>query len=225
MGRGPSPEKTEQTRQRILRAAEVLLSEQGYAGWGMRELAERSGCATGLLYRYFPTRGALVLALYRELASELRAQADELSEGTAGARFAELVSWKLQRLEARRGVFASLAHVALAPDEEASVLGAATASLRQTGIESFTEVVAKASFVPAEPAVFGRLFYLLHLLIVLAWTQNQRGSQARLAATSQYATELGELLDLAVGASALPALAALLHRIDKTITAVLEPSS
>ena len=61
MGRGPSPQKTEATRARLLTAAEAILAEGGYSAFTMKELAERAGCAVGLAYRYFPSREALVV--------------------------------------------------------------------------------------------------------------------------------------------------------------------
>lgn len=101
MGRGPSPQKTEATRARLLTAAEAILAEGGYSAFTMKELAERAGCAVGLAYRYFPSREALVVALYGELARRVYGRVGALEGGTVGARFASLVGKKLAALDRR----------------------------------------------------------------------------------------------------------------------------
>ena len=44
-----------------------LIAERGYDATTLRDVAERAGVSAGLLYRYFPSKRAVVLALYDEL--------------------------------------------------------------------------------------------------------------------------------------------------------------
>ena len=57
--RGPSPEKTAQTRRAIVSAALAEFLENGFANATMESVARRAGVAKGTPYRYFPTKEAL----------------------------------------------------------------------------------------------------------------------------------------------------------------------
>lgn len=216
--RGPSPEKTEQTRARILAAAAQLFEERGVDGWTMKELAEHAECAVGLLYRYFPSRDALVLGLYSELARDIYPGARTLAESTVGARFVELVTRKLAELDLRPNVFRSLARAALSPEAATGVLHDETAHIRKLGIEAFTLVVSGARNAPADSAAFGRLLYGAHLLMVLLWTQRPSAKTS----VAQLSQELAPLIDLAVSASSARLLAPLLKRADAFTRSLLE---
>ena len=231
--RGPSTEKTERTRARILAAAEALLARRGYSGWTMRELAERAACAVGLVYRYFPTRESLVLGLYAELERTVSAAADTLAEDTVGQRFAALVAIKLAALEKKPRVFRALAHAALAPDAGTGVLSEETAHLRDAGVRAFTLVVSRATNAPLDAQPLGRVLYGLHLLIVLIWTQRtQRTQQTERARPPKRGTEddavralvldLAPLLDLVVAASSTPLFLPMLQRVDALARSILE---
>ena len=64
-------------REALLAAALELFSERGTEG-SLEEVAKRAGVGIGTLYRHFPTRDALVEAVYRNEVAQLRAAADEL---------------------------------------------------------------------------------------------------------------------------------------------------
>lgn len=63
MKRAHHPEQKEARRQAILDMAAALLPEKPYPAFHMAELAERLDLAKGTLYRYFPTKESLFLAL------------------------------------------------------------------------------------------------------------------------------------------------------------------
>jgi len=65
-------------RERLLAAARDLIAEQGMTA-SMEAVARRAGLGIGTLYRHFPTREALVEALYREEHTALLAAADDLA--------------------------------------------------------------------------------------------------------------------------------------------------
>ena len=80
--RGPSPEKTAQTRQALVRAALELFIEQGYRGTPVSEVAERAGVAKGTVYRHFADKQALFAGvigdvLDQRVAALRAAQPDE----------------------------------------------------------------------------------------------------------------------------------------------------
>ncbi len=64
--RGPSPEKTTQTRRAIVSAALAEFLDKGFAHTTMAAVAERAGVAKGTPYRYFPTKEALFEGVIRQ---------------------------------------------------------------------------------------------------------------------------------------------------------------
>ncbi len=64
--RGPSPEKTIQTRRAITTAALSEFLEKGFANAIMENVAKRAGVAKGTPYRYFATKEALFEGVVRE---------------------------------------------------------------------------------------------------------------------------------------------------------------
>ena len=68
--RGPSLEKTAQTRRLIIAAALAEFLERGFASTTMDAVARRAGVAKGTPYRYFPTKESLFEGVVRqEIAS------------------------------------------------------------------------------------------------------------------------------------------------------------
>ena len=61
-------------------AAADALSESGDAS--LNSIAKRAGVANATLYRHFPTRGHLVLAVYRQEVQQLAEVADQLLAST-----------------------------------------------------------------------------------------------------------------------------------------------
>src|SRR5690606_9907318 len=62
-----------QRRRRIVQAAAALASRGGVEAMQMRTVAERAGVALGTLYRYFPSKMELVVAVVSEELNLLEA--------------------------------------------------------------------------------------------------------------------------------------------------------
>jgi AcrR family transcriptional regulator len=69
-------------RQRLLETAHQAFVENGVSA-SMDDIARRAGVGSGTLYRHFPTRDALILALVADDLERLAAQADELRAADA----------------------------------------------------------------------------------------------------------------------------------------------
>ena len=68
-------EQAEHTRERILAAARKLFTEKGYFATGTNEIVLAAGVGTrGALYHHFANKESLLLAVARELESELAAR-------------------------------------------------------------------------------------------------------------------------------------------------------
>src|SRR6266702_7031907 len=65
-------------RQRLIEAALAAFAEHGADDASLDEIARRAGVGIGTLYRHFPTRQALLEAVYRSQVEALRGRAEEL---------------------------------------------------------------------------------------------------------------------------------------------------
>src|SRR5258705_9061741 len=81
---------------RLVTAAREAFAEHGTAT-SLEEIARRAGVGIGTLYRHFPTRQALLEAVYRDQVEALRARADELLRSVPPG--AALATWLRDLLE------------------------------------------------------------------------------------------------------------------------------
>jgi AcrR family transcriptional regulator len=73
--------RAESQRERILDAAQKCFIEQGFHGAGMALIAETAGISTGLTYRYFASKSAIMLAIIARELEGKRARIGELCGG------------------------------------------------------------------------------------------------------------------------------------------------
>jgi len=112
-GRRPRVD-AERNRARLLDAARVAFAS-GQSPVTLEQIARDSGVGIGTLYRHFPTREALVEALYRQELADLCASVDgllaayspELALRAWMDRFADYVAAKREMADALRAVFAA----------------------------------------------------------------------------------------------------------------------
>ena len=80
---GPTARKpradAERNRLLLLEAAKTVFADKGSSA-SLEEIARAAGVGIGTLYRHFPTRDALVAAVYRNETAQLAAAAKSLSE-------------------------------------------------------------------------------------------------------------------------------------------------
>ena len=172
----------EATRGRLYRTAIELFKERGYEGSTLRDVAARAGVSSTLLYRYFPNKRAVVLALYDEL-SESFATNTRLPAGRWRGRFITALGSSLEILEPHRVTLRALAPV-MVGDTEEGVFAERTAFSRVRVQGVFRDAVAGARDAPppALAEALGRLLYLLHLGVILWWlldrSPRQRATRA-----------------------------------------------
>lgn len=76
--RGPSPLKTEKTRETIIKAALDVFIEHGFADARISDISKRAGVAKGSVYNYFQTKERLFESVLHEFIATARI---ELQEG------------------------------------------------------------------------------------------------------------------------------------------------
>lgn len=68
--RGPSPQKTAQTRQTVARAALELFIDQGYRSTRISDVAARAGVAKGTVYLHFADKQALFAGVISDVLDQ-----------------------------------------------------------------------------------------------------------------------------------------------------------
>jgi len=183
--RGRPPGRTaegEATRERLYRTAIELFNERGYEAATLRDVAARADVSPTLLYRYFPNKRAVVLALYDELSEAFAANA-RLPAGHWRDRFVGALESSLEVLGPHRVTLRALAPV-MVGDTEEGVFAERTAFSRVRVQSVFRDAVvgAKDAPAPAFAESLGRLLYLIHLGVILWWlldrSPRQRATRA-----------------------------------------------
>ena len=169
-------------RRRLYETAIGLIAERGFEATTLRDVAKRAGVSPGLLYRYFPSKRAVVLALYEELSAEYAAKA-ALPAGRWRERAVAALRSSLRVLGPHRATLAALVPV-LVGDPEEGLFAPNTARSRIRVQTVFAEAVSGASDAPkAELAgALGRLLYLVHLAVLLWWLLDKSPRQRATAA-------------------------------------------
>lgn len=165
-------------RLRLYEVATQLFAERGYDGATLREVAERAGVSASLLYRYFPSKRAVVLALYDELSDAYARASAAMPRGRWRDRFAFALETSLAVLGPHRTTLRALAP-ALVGDGEEGVFARATALSRERVLGAFSVAVARASDAPPPllAEALARLLYLLHLAVILWWLLDRSPAQ------------------------------------------------
>jgi AcrR family transcriptional regulator len=191
--RGRPPGQTRQgaaARDRLYATAIQLIAARGYEATTLRDIAKEAGVSVGLLYRYFPGKQAIVIALYDELSSEYARQAGDMPPGRWRDRFIFALNTSLRVLEPHQVALRALTPV-LVGDPEEGIFSASTAFSRLRVQRVFEEAVTEATDAPRQPlaAALGRLLYLVHLAVLLWWlldkSSDQRATAALVALTKQ----------------------------------------
>src|SRR5262245_40120812 len=156
------------TRRRLYGAALRLMAAGGWQATTLRDIAAEAGVSVGLLYRYFPSKRAIVLALYDELSFEFAELAAALPRGGWVVRFVARVETSRAVLGPHRSVLARFVPVLFGgADEGLFAPGTAFSRVRVQAV--FERAVQEARDAPSPElgSALGRLLYLLHLAVLL----------------------------------------------------------
>lgn len=191
--RGRPPGETAQgaaARDRLYATAMEMIAARGYEATTLRDIAQQAGVSVGLLYRYFPSKHAVVIALYDELSAKYARQAAGMPPGKWRDRFVFALNASLEVLRPHQMALRALTPV-LVGDPEENIFSARTAFSRLRVQEVFERAVVESSDAPNQPlaAALGRLLYLVHLAVLLWWlldkSSHQRATGALVSLTRQ----------------------------------------
>jgi AcrR family transcriptional regulator len=170
-------------KRRLYEAAIGLMARKGYESTTLRDVAKEAGVSVGLLYRYFPSKRAVIVALYEELSVEYANRAPAMPRGKWRERFIFALTTSLEVLAPHRTALKGLVPV-LVGDPDEGVFAPGMAFSRQRVQSVFEHAVSEAVDSPGAPLApaLGRLLYLVHLAVLLWWlldrSANQRATSA-----------------------------------------------
>jgi len=217
-GRGRPAGQTAQgaaAKQRLYDIAIRSIARQGYAATTLRGIADEAGVSVGLLYRYFPNKQALVLALYDELSADYVREAAAMPPGKWRDRFTFALKASLRVLAPHRVALHALIPV-LIGDPDEGIFAASTAFSRRRVQEVFERALLEASDAPKSPLAeaIGRVLYLAHLGVLLWWLLDRSAKQR---ATSALVSLAGQMLPAVSVALRLPALRRFVVSLDELV--------
>jgi AcrR family transcriptional regulator len=192
-GRGRPPGRSAQgqaRRARLYATAIRLIARRGYGATTLRDVAAQAGVSVGLLYRYFPSKQAIVIALYDDLSSEYAQRAAAMPAGKWRDRFIFALKTSLSVLAPHQAALRALTPV-LVGDPDESIFAATTAFSRLRVQQVFERAVAGSTDAPRQPlaGALGRLLYLAHLAVLFWWlldkSPNQRATAVLVSLTEQ----------------------------------------
>lgn len=204
-----------EARDRLYATAIGLIAERGYDETTLRDVAAAAGVSVGLLYRYFPSKQAIVIALYDELSADYAQRATAMRPGRWRDRFAFALRTSLEVLEPHRRALRALTPV-LVGDPEEGIFAARTAFSRLRVQRVFEEAITGATDAPKRPLAdaLGRLLYIVHLAVLLWWLLDK---SARQRATATLVTLIEGLLPSAALALRLPTLRRFMLSLDELV--------
>jgi AcrR family transcriptional regulator len=196
-----------------------MIAQRGYEATTLRDIAGAADVSVGLVYRYFPSKQAIIIAFYEELTADYSRRAAAMEAGRWRERFIFALNTSLHVLHPHRVALRALSPV-LVGDPDEGVFAAGSAFSRQRVQQVFEQAVAGASDAPKPPLAeaLGRLLYLIHLAVLLWWlldrSPKQRATTALVALTEQ-------LLPLAALALRLPPVRRFVIAVDQLIREAL----
>jgi AcrR family transcriptional regulator len=186
-----------ETRNRLYRTAIQRIATHGWYETTLRDVAKEAEVSVGLLYRYFPSKRAIVLAFYDELSAEYAAQAVHMRSGPWRDRFLDALRISLAVLRPHHKTLTALVPVLVGNANE-GLFAPGTAFSRIRVEQVFREAVVGATDAPRPPvgAALGRLLYLVHLATILWWLLDKspdQGATDRLIALLERAIPLAAI--------------------------------
>ncbi len=160
MPRTHSQPRSDNRRKHVLEAAAGLFVEKGYHATSMRDIAKYTGMLPGSLYYHFPSKEALLTAVFEEGVQRISNQVDKALDSTGADPWVRLQSACEAHLQMLLGG-SSFAQVVVrvlpndAPEAESSLV-----EMRDSYEARFRDLVAK---LPLKTGTDRRVFRLMLL--------------------------------------------------------------
>ena len=168
-----------ETRRLLYETAIAMFGERGFEATTLRDVAARADVSPALLYRYFPSKHAIVLALYDDLSRAFSERAARMPAGRWRDRFAFTLRTSLEALAPHRGAMVALVPLMVGGRDD-GLFSPATAFSRVRVQRRFAESVKGAKDAPRgdDGDALARVLYLAHLGVILWWLLDRSEGQS-----------------------------------------------
>lgn len=203
------------SRARLYAIAMEHIGTRGFEATTLRDIAAAGGVSVGLLYRYFPTKQAIVLALYEQLSADYAVRAAAMPAGRWRDRFLFALQESLDVLRPHRQALKALTPT-LVGDPLQGIFSDATALSRVRVQTAFEAAVTHATDAPRQPlaGALGRLLYLAHLAVLLWWLLDKSTGQRT---TTRLVALIATVLPSAALSLRLPMMRRFVSSLDRLI--------
>jgi len=174
--------KSDETRARILQAAQKMFHDRGFVTTTMRDIADKAGVATGAAYYYFDSKNAIVLAFYDQARKDMAPLLEKaLSESRdLGERLRKLIDIKLEYFAPSRDLLRALSgHTN--PEHPLSPFSEQTRDIRDEDIQFFARAL-EGSRTPGPDDLkqhLPRLLWMYQMGIILFWINDASKGQKK----------------------------------------------
>ncbi len=167
--------------QKLVSAAAAAFAEHGADDASLEEIARRAGVGIGTLYRHFPTRQALLEAVYRDQVQALRARADD-DELLGSVPPAEaLAIWLRDLLDFGRTKRMLISAFLTTLNKDSELMSSCSRMMREAATDVLTRAQqAGAARADANPADLMRLVHAISL--TTEWAADDHEQADRLLA-------------------------------------------
>ncbi len=188
--------KSRATREHILSTATKLFKKKGFAKTTMRDIAGAADVALGAAYYYFPTKEAMVQALYDGFSVDLEAAMPEIlaKNPTLVGRLIAFTDRLFELAAPNRAMFAVLSQSILDPRSALSPLNPATAKPRNEAIDRFRRMIGEheGEIPESQRARVPILLWLWHLAVLAVWIYDETPGQKKTRALRDATASLAE---------------------------------
>jgi AcrR family transcriptional regulator len=174
--------KSEETRERILKAALEMFHDRGFDSTTMREIAGGAGVAIGAAYYYFDSKNAIVLAFYDQARRDMEPRLEKALEESRDLkeRLRKIIEVKLTYFASSRKLLGALSgHTN--PEYPLSPFSRQTREIREHDIQFFQRAL-EGSRTPGPRDLKRHLPHLLWMFqmgIILFWINDKSKGQTK----------------------------------------------
>lgn len=175
-------QRSAETRAKILEAALDLFRERGFPQSTMREIATRSGVATGLAYYYFDSKDAIVLEFYQRALADLGPLLEPAHQHKKlEDRLQAILEAKFQYFAPNRRFLGALMSDAADPASPLSPFSEPSRPIREFDLAQFQRALDETGVsIPKDLAPhMAKILWMYQMGILLFWIYDRSEEQSR----------------------------------------------
>ena len=162
--------QSQETEQRILRAALTLMREHGYENVSVRDICRQAGITTGAFYHHFPSKEAMIARGFGALDSYMRQALEGRGEEPPAQRLRAILTAYADFMEQESGELTARYYLVRLSNVKAGIRLDPTHYINQAMVECFEQAKARGEFYSNRAPEWAAEFCYRHFRgVVLDW--------------------------------------------------------